>query len=185
MPPKDYDCAQNRLDRIFDQELCNWCKDPLKEIYRATLCRHCYDLKAKLKRAYRTYLDSKARSCTDMFLPERDYKIAVEMVEAAQSEARSYGALHERQVSNLDLEHEFGYLSRKLLKKDLYYRHANLFQCFSASQKQLLVYIISRMIREHDRRHRKDGAANCTDTLEETLRNRAEGTYRVEDDVKP
>jgi hypothetical protein len=186
MPPKNYDCARDRLEGIFNRELCSWCKYPYKKIHRAGLCRHCYSLKTELRQTYRTYLARKAKSRThdDMFMPEYNLRVAINMAEAAQIEGRVYGELDKVPVSNLELEHAFGLLSRKFLHKNLYHHDAFLFECFSASQKQYLMYIISRMIREHSRRHRRTRVVYDTGTLRETLKNRARGTYRVEDDVK-
>jgi len=156
MSPKPYDCAQDRLDSIFENsKYCGWCQYPFKKLHRAGLCRHCYSIKTELKQRYRNYLIEKARSKTwhDMFISEYELRVAIKMAESAQIEGRSYGELNKRDVSNLDLEHEFGYLSRMVLRRDLYEHGAHLFECFSQSQKRYLLYIIARMLRDFNRRH--------------------------------
>jgi len=118
------------------------------------------------------------------FLLRFDYKAAIEMAEAAQCEGRKYGSICKHDLTSLDLESEFSFISRKFLKEDLYYGDAYLFDCFSGSQKGNILYIISRMSRTYQRRKRRRIAVNIVTpkSMKRVLKDRAMGTYRVEKD---
>jgi len=118
-------------------------------------------------------------------MSEFELRVAINMAEAAQLEGRMYGALNRDSVSNLDLEHAFGELSGGLLGGlDLYHHSANLFECFTESQNRYLMYLLSRMLREYNRRHHRQRVSYQFESLDQTFRNRASGTYRVEEDPK-
>ena len=106
------------------------------------------------------------------------------MAEAAQTEGRIYGFLA-GDVTPLDLEHEFCFISEKFLKKDLYRHSVDLFTCFSPVQRRLLKFILSRMSREYLRRNRRRRAwfkVQMGRTVKQALKERFFGTYRVEED---
>jgi hypothetical protein len=107
------------------------------------------------------------------------------MAELAQGEGCKYSDVHRAAVTDLDLEWEFGFISKRLLKVDLYSHAAYLFEPFHASQKRQLLDILSRMTREYERRKRRSIAWGLVEALpiEEVLDNRARGTYRVEEDT--
>jgi hypothetical protein len=118
------------------------------------------------------------------FLLRFYYKAAIEKAEAAQREGRKYGLLYDDDLTSHDLESEFSYISRKFLKKDLYYGEACLFDCFTSSQKRCLLYIVSKMSRTYQRRKRHRIAVNTVTPkdVRRVLKDRAIGTYRVEKD---
>jgi hypothetical protein len=79
----------------------------------------------------------------------------------AQGEGRAYGNIHERRVSGEDLEGEFSFISKRFVKKDLFYGLASVFDwSFTPDQKRLIYYLLSQMSRSHLRRSRKLRAAN-------------------------
>ena len=136
---------------------------------------------------YRRYQEVKTNGTPSqkMFSQDFDLRVAINMAEDAQAEGRIYGNLHKRPVSNVDLEHAFGSLSKSLVPpNDLFYKDANLFDCFSESQNRYLMYLVSRMLREHHRRNRRRRFLYNSGSLEQTMKDRAWGTYRVEEDVK-
>jgi hypothetical protein len=112
------------------------------------------------------------------------YMTAVQMAEDAQWEGRMYGSLYSADLTGLDLEWEFSLISKELLKRDLYNGHAFLFDCFAASQKRLLFYLLSRMSREHLRRKRRFSCEwkVTNKEISHVLKRRFPGTYRVEKD---
>ena len=188
MIPSVDGCAQKHLEFVADEEPCNWCRYPYKPIYSGGLCRHCYEIKAELKQLHREVEDRKAHGAGHPMFGlgnlEFEYIAAIDMAEAAQTEGRIYGFLA-GDVTPLDLEHEFCFISEKFLKKDLYRHSVDLFTCFSPVQRRLLKFILSRMSREYLRRNRRRRAwfkVQMGRTVKQALKERFFGTYRVEED---
>ena len=188
MIPAIDDRAQEYLEYIAENEMCNWCKYPHKPIYRGGLCRHCYNIKAELKRLHRKMEDGKERGAVHPTFGlgnlQFDYTAAIDMAEAAQTEGRTYGSLSKGDAP-LDLEQEFGFISVKFLKKDLYRHSVDLFTYFAPSQRRLLMYVLSRISREYLRRNRRKRAwydIQVGRTMKQALEERFFGTYRVEED---
>jgi hypothetical protein len=184
------DPAQEFLDRIVDRKACDWCKHPDKPVHRGGLCSHCYKIKTELRRLHRRVEDRTARGTVHPMFGlgnlRFEYTVAIDMAEAAQWEGRKYGSPNKGDVTPLDLEHEFEFIGEKFLKKDLYRHSVALFQhFFTPSQRRLLMYILSKMSREYLRRNRRSLAwldVQGGRTVEEALKERAFGTYRVEEE---
>jgi hypothetical protein len=105
------------------------------------------------------------------------------MAEAAQSEGRVYGDAHREHVTSLKLEKEFGFISKHLLKKDVYRHGDYLFDSFTAAQKRQLFYIVSLMSREYLRKNRRKIASLAVQgrSTEEVRETRSFHTFRVEE----
>jgi hypothetical protein len=85
-----------------------------------------------------------------------DYRVALEMEKNAKLEGRAYGNIPARPISGLELEHELSLLSKKFVKKDLFYGTANLFDwSFTTNQKKIIFYVLSLMSRAWLRRTRR------------------------------
>jgi hypothetical protein len=109
--------------------------------------------------------------------------VGCDTAEAAQWDGRKYGSPNKGDVTPLDLEREFEFIGEKFLKKDLYRHSVALFQhFFTPSQRRLLMYILSKMSREYLRRSLAWLDVQAGRTVEEALKERAFGTYRVEED---
>jgi hypothetical protein len=182
------DSAQRYLGSITEKEMCTWCRYPYKPTYSGGLCRHCYDIKAELRRLHREVEERKAHGAVHPTFGlgslQFDYIAAIDMAEAAQGEGRVYGSLSKGDAP-LDLEHEFGFISQKFLKKDLYRNSVDLFTYFTPPQRRLLMYVLSRMSREYLRRNRRKRAwydIQKGRTTKQALEERFFGTYRVEKD---
>jgi hypothetical protein len=81
------------------------------------------------------------------------------MVHLAKMEGSAYGDLHRKDVTGLDLEHQFCLMSKSLVRKDLYFGDANLFDwSFSPDQKRLIYYLLSKVMRQRQRRARRGRA---------------------------
>ena len=187
MPAKPHDRADERLKDIFvGASVCAWCKEPYRAIHCAGLCRSCYSIKLELRSKYASYLARKAvsRHRDDLWSAEHDLIVAIKMAESAQTDGRTYGNLHEGDGRTISLELEFGFISRRSLHKDLFNHRAYLFECFTPSQRRYLMYLVSRMSLEYRRRNRRSDSVYNTDSLEDVMKGRAWGTYRVEDDVR-
>lgn len=177
------------LESIAGKEMCSWCRYPYKPTYSGGLCRHCYEIRAELRQLYRKVEDRKARGAVHPTFGlgnlQFDYIAAIDMAEAAHWEGRCYGSLYKHDVTPLDLEHEFGFISEKFLKKDLYRNSVDLFTYFTPPQRRLLIYVLSRMSREYLRRNRRKRAWHDIQkgrTVKQALAERFFGTYRVEED---
>lgn len=174
--------AEEFLRYVAQNEHCEWCRYPHKPIYRLRLCRHCYQVKVELKRLHRVVDGDRG-----ILSPATEfrYKVALLMAEFAQAEGQKYGSIGRRDVSALDLEWEFRFLSREFVRRDLYDHAAYLFESYTPIERKYLLYVVSRLSRERLRRERRRRAQAevCGESLEDILTNRAHGTYRVEDDV--
>jgi hypothetical protein len=78
------------------------------------------------------------------------------MVELAKHEGQSYARFADP-VTGLELEWEFRYVSKRWLRKDLFYGWANIFDwSFDQTQKRLLFCILRKMIVEDLRDRRRN-----------------------------
>lgn len=180
--------AKDWLQTVAEDEKCAWCKYPYSAIYRDRLCRHCYKIKTELKRLHCDVQACKAQRSGHRFVVpvmlDLHYKTALEMAELAQAEGRAYGGIHQQEVTPLRLEHEFRFLSQRLLREDLYKHSADLFGLFTPTQRKYLFHILSRMGRKIMRRKCRLMATSSIIALstEQVLNERFHGTYRVEND---
>jgi len=95
------------------------------------------------------------------------------MEESAKVDGLVYGPVCARDITGLDLEQEFSFISQELVRQNLYYDDANLFDwSFTQNQKRLIFYLLSLMSRptanEHDRNVR----------LERSVFDLLSGTFR-------
>jgi hypothetical protein len=82
------------------------------------------------------------------------------MQKSAKVEGQTYGE-YSADVTGLNLEQQFSYISRMFVHQDLYYGDASLFDwSFTPNQKRLLFYLLSLMSRAHLRRTRWHRALN-------------------------
>lgn len=87
---------------------------------------------------------------------ELDLPTAKKMAELAQAEGLAYGSIQKRNVSGLDLEHQFSLLSQHVVGKDLFWGRASLFNwAFDLGERRLLFYLLSLMNRAWARRKRR------------------------------
>ncbi len=156
-PTKEY--AARFLEQMHSDATCDWCKHPEKSLYRAGLCRHCYNISrevSKLESLAQKYKEIKRPVSFDLDLR---LKAARKMVHLAKMEGSAYGDIHTKHVTGLDIEHLFSRLSKALIKKDLYYGAVNVFdRSFSPDQKRLIYYLLSKLWRERLRRSRRSAA---------------------------
>jgi hypothetical protein len=150
------------LESLSEQKTCGWCRYPLKRVYRAGLCRHCYDIRLEVNRLRKKVEAAKIKGGGHPrfgpvpFELDFDYRVALEMEKDAKIEGQTYGEIATRTIYGLELETEMSFLSKQFLKKDLYYGEANLFDwSFSPDQKKVLFYLLSLMIREQLRKTRR------------------------------
>jgi hypothetical protein len=140
---------------------CAWCKHPDKRVRAAGLCNHCYRLKLEARKCERKVAAFVPRadprvSNVDRCLLERDLKVANKMVELAKHEGEYYARFAEP-ASGLDVETDLSFISKRWLRKDLFFGWANTFDwCFDQVQKRLLVYIFRKMLIEYLRMRRRE-----------------------------
>lgn len=147
------------LERIHSDATCQWCKHPEKPLHRAGLCRHCWKISREVSKLESRVQECKERKQSISFDLDFHLKSAKKMIHLAKMEGSAYGDIHRKDVTGLDLEHQFSLLSKALIRKDLFYGEANLFDwCFSLDQKRLIYYLISKLKRERLRRARRGRA---------------------------
>jgi hypothetical protein len=153
------DYPRTFLEQMHKGPSCEWCKHPEESLYAAGLCRHCYRIRQKVSN-----LKSKVRLCKERkqsisFDLDFRLKTAGKMVQFAKMEGSRYGNLDRKNVTGLDLEHQFSLLSTSLVREDLYFGHANLFDwSFSPDQKPLIYYLLSKVMRQRERKARRGRA---------------------------
>lgn len=153
------DYPRTFLEQMHRGSCCKWCKHPEKSLYAVGLCSHCYRIRQKVSN-----LESRVRLCKERkqsisFDLDLRLKTARKMVHLAKMEGSAYGDLHRKDVTGLDLEHQFCLMSKSLVRKDLYFGDANLFDwSFSPDQKRLIYYLLSKVMRQRQRRARRGRA---------------------------
>lgn len=149
------DYASQFLQRLYRYPQCEWCKDPGRRIHASGLCCSCYRLErnlAKLQGRLHEYKNHNQRTPSQLQL---EVRIARRKVRLAKAEGSLYGSINTQEIDGVRIEHELSSLSRGLVKKDLFYGDANLFDwSFSPSQKRLILYLLSGIQREFMRRNR-------------------------------
>ncbi len=150
------DYPRTFLEQMHSEPSCQWCKHPEQPLFRAGFCRHCYRINREASRLESQIEECKSRNqSVSPYLLSR-LKTARKMVDLAKMEGSAYGDLHRKNVTGLDLEHQFSMLTKAIFKKDLYYGEANLFDwSFSADQKRLIYFLLAKLMREHSRRTRR------------------------------
>ena len=142
------------------QKGCAWCKHPTKPVYRKGLCRHCYEIDREIAKLQKKVDAVKAKHGGFPLAPrfislEMDYKTALQMKKSAQVEGAQYLRYYSSEVTPLELEMEFRRLSKRFLHTDLFNHDAYLFEKFSPVHRRYVMYVISRLTREHHRRYRR------------------------------
>jgi hypothetical protein len=161
MSSKEYACEF--LNGVFNAPRCDWCKHTRKKVYRKGLCRHCYDISREVVK-----IEAQARAYREQGQPIQRFldaklDVARRMAESARVEGNTYGDIHMDDISGLTLEHEFSFISKLLLRKDLFYGKANLFGwSFTLPQRRLIFYLLSHLSREYLRRNRRQKATTAS-----------------------
>jgi hypothetical protein len=173
--PTNREYAEEFLRRLSDRATCDWCKHPVKPVYRTGLCQHCYDIRRKQNRLrkkieeYKKKLGEIPFEMDDLALRYRNaladlefrYRAAMAMEKDAKAECEGYGEMYAANIDGLNLEHQFSFISTKFVHQDLYHGDANLFdRSFTLNQKRLLSYLLSLMSRAYLRRTRWHRALN-------------------------
>jgi hypothetical protein len=153
------DYPRTFLEQMLRGPCCKWCKHREKSLYAAGLCSHCYRIRQKVSNLESTLRLCKERKQSISFDLDFRLKTARKMVNLAKMEGRRYGNLDRKNVTGLDLENQFSLLSKSLVREDLYFGHANLFDwSFSPDQQCLIYYLLSKLMREQSRRSRRGTA---------------------------
>ncbi len=156
--PKEY--AAEFLESMYAETTCGWCKHPEEPLYRSGLCRHCYNISREISKFETSHEQYKQSKEPTPFELRFDLKTAREMARLAKDEGVVYGDIHKQNVTGVQLEYAFSALSKAFVKEDLYYQEANLFDwSFSLDQRRLIYYLLSKVLRKHSRRHRRQHAS--------------------------
>ncbi len=157
--------ARHFLNSLQMVESCGWCRNTQHSVYRAGLCRHCYEIKLQISKLTR----QKAKTKLSLeALRKRDprafdfvgYELSVaeKMGELAQLEGQSLGKVPS-DVSGLDLEHALSAVSRLVIGKNVFDGLASqLGHSFSPDQLRLVAYLLRQVAREDGRRTRRKWA---------------------------
>jgi hypothetical protein len=88
-----------------------------------------------------------------------EFKVRKRVARLCQVEGAAFGGIHKKDITGLDVEHLLSALSEHVIKKDVFFGEANLFDwSFSPSQKRLLFYLISKFERAWRRKNRLNEA---------------------------
>src|SRR5688572_22316751 len=87
-PTNDYPTVF--LERIHSDPTCDWCKHPEYSLYRAGLCRHCYNISREVCTLESKALERKHRKQSIAFHFDFRLKTAKKMVDLAKMEGAKY-----------------------------------------------------------------------------------------------
>jgi hypothetical protein len=140
---------------------CDWCASPFYPVYRAKLCRHCYRIECDRRGLSTKIKQTKATNWRSVPFELRfAYRVAVMMEDMAKGESLLFGET-DPVHSGMTLEKLMNYISSKLIHRSLYSNYASLFSdLFSPDQRQALIHLLSRTIRDHMRRRRRQMATS-------------------------
>lgn len=151
--------ARDFLESLFSRERCTSCRAIGEPIYRRGRCRHCYELLRKLYKIEKKVELVKECNRSVPLQLELELRAAHQAVRNADNEGLAYGDLPNRNLDGIALEYELRYLSKVLVKKDLFFGTANLFDyCLTMPQRRFVLYMLSKISRAHRRRHRSRNA---------------------------
>ena len=128
---------------------CEWCRFPYEPLRCKGLCSHCYRISREIIKAEKNHRRYKSHDT------EFNLKIEKKKAELAKSEGQTYWPLKNKNVTGLDIEHQFYFLSNHLIKEELFAHTANHFnEKFTQEQRRLLYFFITKLNRKWDRQHR-------------------------------
>ena len=144
------DFIESFFQSLAETITCAWCRHPWKTTLTAGLCSHCYRIKRQIRRLDREI--EKAGLTREL---ESHYKVALRKAQLARSEGSCYGNIHRKDISALDLEHEFDELSKHFLNKKIFYGDAtSIGWGLPPPQRMYVFYLLSLIMREYFRRNR-------------------------------
>ena len=147
------------LTRIFADPCCDRCKDPERKLHRAGLCLTCYRAKRKVIQLQSRLEKLKKSGKSVPFDLQFEFRVRKQVARLCQVEGAAFGGIDKKDITGLDVEHLLSALSERVIKKDVFFGEANLFDwSFSPSQKRLLFYLISKLERALRRRNRLNEA---------------------------
>ena len=154
--PIEEDYATEHLQGLFARPRCKWCKDPLKIIYRVGYCRSCHKIRSEL-RQLKWRFEEDVKNGEDIHPGlEFQLKTVIKMARLVKLDGEVYGNLHIRSVDGLNVEYIFRKLSDRFVHEDLFHHYANLFDwSFSPSEKRMIYYLLSILIRKDNSRRRR------------------------------
>ena len=144
---------QNTLECISATPNCNWCKNPEKRVYATGLCGHCYRINRQIAR-----MESRVSSPTkNKAVVDWELRVVKKKRDLARSEGRRYGEIHKQDVDDLRLELAFSELGRYLIGRSDLFHGENSFISMALpnhNQRRYVYYLISRLLREVERKWR-------------------------------
>lgn len=147
------------VESLKDRKLCAWCCSDGR-IYRSKLCRHCYEVSRKLAAAEKRA--AAVQNPNKHLASGLRYKVRLyaKMKQLCITDGDTFRSLANSHVSAWDVENYLSALSKRLLRRDLFWGCASLLgSCFSPAQRRFLAYLLWKILSAHNRRHRQDKAS--------------------------
>lgn len=159
MNAHDYDGYADVLaDTWKGTKKCSWCSSPFHKVRSKGLCSHCYAISRKVK-----LLEGKIQSLksSNKVVPwdlTYQHHIAVEMADIAKHESWSFES-DDPFHTGMRIERLMNYICKHWVGHSYYSQYASIFSHFlSPAQRRAIIYLLSRMIREHKRKNRRPTA---------------------------
>lgn len=153
------DYARDFVAWIHDRPACLTCKDPRTPIYSKKRCRHCYQLDLNVRNLEKKVERFAKEDRRSLINYEFELQLALAKINDAEREARKYGNISSKNLAGIDLEHEFAFLSERLLGENLFHGDASIFDhCLTQGQKQFVFYMLSQISRAVRKRNRRQTA---------------------------
>lgn len=149
---------QALLDEFSQEEQCAWCGDSDRRLQGKAirLCGSCQNIKRLIRKCER--MKGQSPFAADELATAR------RMEKMAKAERTRFGSINQKNIDGVDLQLRFNEVARIAIHRDLPYCDASVFgQHFTLAQRRFLAYLLSTMVRIHERRHRKITAAYAAD----------------------
>lgn len=147
--------ADGLATRSTSQPPCSWCANPFHEIRCSGLCDHCYRITREQNAIKQKIQQRKAKGLQVPYELAFSYRVAIEMEKLAKSESEHFDS-KDSFHTGMTIERLMMYVSEEWIRHSYYSNYASIFsQLFSPAQRRALIYLLSRMIREHMRRNRR------------------------------
>jgi hypothetical protein len=161
MDKHDYDgYAELLANTGKDTTKCSWCCSPFHKLQSKGFCGHCYRINRESKRLNEQIKDLKAQNKHIPWDLHYEYQVSLKMEELAKQENWSFESADSFHTG-MRIERLLDYVSEHWVNHSFYSQYASIFSnIFSSAQRRAVIYLLSKMVREHMRKNRRSTAVS-------------------------
>jgi len=139
-----------------DTKTCCWCRSPFHKVRSGGLCGHCYGISRKVKVLEQEIQSVKSLKKNVPWDLHYQYQIAIEMENLAKQESLSFES-DDPFHTGMRIERLMNYICEHWVGHSYYSQYASTFNHFlSPDQRRAIIHLLSRMIRDHLRKNRRN-----------------------------